>query len=167
MFSKMDLATLFAVIGLVALPPTAQAQNHNSSKKSQPMIAQTQLTESQVRAAVVNYFVGTRSMSATQWASAFAADAVVQDPIAAPPLTTPAQILAQGEGFVSAFAAIGLEATYVSVHGNEAMAHWTGRGTQKDGTRVIFEGINHFTFGPDGKIKQLRGFWDPVTIRPE
>ena len=126
-----------------------------------------QLTETQVRAAVARYFEGTRSKNGRQWASAFASDAIVHDPIGAPRLTTPEAILAQGEGFVTAFAQVGLTEVYVQVHGNEAMAYWTGRGTQKDGTRVVFEGINHFTFSPDGKIKQLRGFWDPAKIRAE
>lgn len=65
------------------------------------------LTADRVRAAVARYFEGTRSMNAVQWASAFASNAVVEDPIGQPPLTTPEAILAQGEGFVTAFLAGG------------------------------------------------------------
>lgn len=53
------------------------------------------------------------------------------------------------------------------VNGNEAVAYWVGQGTQQDGQCVRFEGINHFHFDADGKIVNLRGFWNPVNIRPE
>jgi steroid Delta-isomerase len=66
------------------------------------------LAADRVRAAVARYFEGTRSMSAVQWASAFASNAVVEDPIGQPRLTTPQAILAQGEGFVTAFMSCGL-----------------------------------------------------------
>lgn len=125
------------------------------------------LTPEQTRAAVACYFEGTRSMNAAQWASAFASNAVVEDPIGQPPLTSPQAILAQGEGFVNAFMNVGLQEVFVEVNGNEAVAYWIGRGTQKDGQRVRFEGINHFWFDAEGKIVNLRGFWNPAHIRPE
>jgi ketosteroid isomerase-like protein len=55
---------------------------------------------------------------------------------------------------------------FVEVNGNEAVAYWVGQGTQQDGQRVQFEGINHFHFDADKKIVNLRGFWNPVNIRP-
>jgi steroid Delta-isomerase len=124
------------------------------------------LTSEQVRAAVSRYFEGTRSMNAAQWATAFAPNAVVEDPIGQPPLTTPQAILVQGEKFVTAFGCVGLQEMFVEVNGHEALAYWVGRGTQKDGQQVQFEGINHFCFDADGKIVNLRGFWNPANIRP-
>lgn len=47
------------------------------------------------------------------------------------------------------------------VVGNEAVAKWEGRGTLPNGTSVVFEGINHFTFNEHGKIAKLRGFFSP------
>jgi steroid Delta-isomerase len=136
----------------------SEVTNVNSSKAP---------TSEQVRTAVSQYFEGTRSMNAAQWASAFASNAVVEDPIGQPPLTTPQTILAQGEGFVTAFSQVGLQEMFVEVNGDEAVAYWVGRGIQKDGERVQFEGINHFRFDEDGKIVHLRGFWNPANIRPE
>jgi steroid delta-isomerase len=106
-------------------------------------------------------------MNAAQWASAFAPNAVVEDPIGQPPLTTPQAILAQGEGFVTAFDDVGLHEVFVEVHGHEAVAYWVGRGVQKDGQKVRLEGINHFCFDTDGKIVNLRAFWNPANIRSE
>ncbi|CTQ50759.1 nuclear transport factor 2 family protein [Jannaschia donghaensis] len=110
---------------------------------------------------VEDYFEGTRSMDAGQWASAFAPNAVLDDPVGVPVKTTPEEILAQGEGFVSAFQEIGLYESFVHVVGNEAVAKWQGRGTTPDGVEITFEGINHFTFNEDGQITLLRGFFSP------
>lgn len=110
---------------------------------------------------VEEYFEGTRSMDAAQWAAAFAPDAVLDDPVGFPVKNTPDAILAQGEGFVSAFQEIGLYESFVHVVGNEAVAKWQGRGTTPDGVEVTFDGINHFTFNEDGQIIVLRGFFSP------
>lgn len=125
------------------------------------------LSPDALRAAVARYFEGTRSMNAAQWAAAFAPAAIVEDPVGQPPLITPQAILAQGEAFVTAFSQVGLQETFVEVNGNEAVAYWIGRGIQPDGSRVRFEGINHFQFDTDGKVTKLRGFWNPQNIRPE
>lgn len=125
------------------------------------------LSPDRVRAAVTSYFEGTRSMNAAQWASAFAPNAVVEDPIGQPPLTTSQAILAQGEGFVTAFDKVGLHEVFVEVNGNEAVAYWLGKGVREDGQQVRFEGINHFCFDTEGKIVNLRGFWNPANIRSE
>lgn len=114
-----------------------------------------------VKGWVAAYFEGTRSMDAAQWASAFASDAVLDDPVGAPVKDTPEAILAQGEGFVSTFSEVGLYESFVHVAGREAVARWQGRGTLPDGQVVTFEGINHFTFDDDGKITLLRGFFTP------
>lgn len=112
-----------------------------------------------VRGWVADYFAGTRSMDAAIWASAFADDAILDDPVGSPLKTTPEAILAQGEGFVGAFETIGLHEDFVHVVGNEAVAKWEGRGVTPDGTEVTFEGINVFTFNENGKIAKLRGFF--------
>jgi steroid Delta-isomerase len=123
--------------------------------------------DASIRTAVARYFEGTRSMDAARWASAFASNAIVLDPIAQPALTTPAQIRAQGDGFVSAFESVGLRERYVEINGDEAVAYWEASGKRKDGKTVRFEGINHFRFDESGKIVLLRGFWNPANMRVE
>lgn len=110
---------------------------------------------------VQTYFEGTRSMDASVWASAFAPQAVLDDPVGFPVKNTPEEILAQGEGFVNAFQEIGLFESFVHVVSNEAVAKWQGRGVTPDGLEVSFHGINHFTFNEDGQITTLRGFFSP------
>ncbi|MEM7626505.1 MAG: nuclear transport factor 2 family protein [Planctomycetota bacterium] len=107
------------------------------------------------------YFEGTRSGDAAAWASAFAPDAVLDDPVGEPIKTTPEAILAQGQAFVSAFESVGLHATFIHAVGLEAVAKWEGRGITTDGVEVAFEGINHFTFDENGRVRKLRGFFTP------
>ncbi|GFE64527.1 nuclear transport factor 2 family protein [Litoreibacter roseus] len=154
MLRNLLLATSFA-----ALTSTTAAQAED--------IMQTQIQiEDSVEPATVHgwvstYFEGTRSMDAGQWASAFAPDAVLDDPVGFPVKDTSEAILATGEGFVGAFESIGLYESFVHVVGLEAVAKWQGRGVTPDGTEVTFDGINHFTFNEDGQIVLLRGFFQP------
>lgn len=99
-----------------------------------------------VRRWVKAYFKGTRSGDASIWAQAFAANAVLDDPVGSPLKTSPSEILEQGEAFVRAFQKIGLHEDFVHVVGNEAVAKWEGRGTTERGEEVRFEGINAFVF---------------------
>ncbi|MGB3472792.1 MAG: nuclear transport factor 2 family protein [Erythrobacter sp.] len=115
----------------------------------------------QVQSWVAAYFSGTQSMNADQWYSAFATDAIVDDPVGTPIKRTPDQIRAMGTGFLEPFDKIGLYESFVHVVGNEAVARWQGRGVTKDGQEVKFDGINLFTFNNDGKITELRGFFSP------
>ncbi|MEO0828208.1 MAG: nuclear transport factor 2 family protein [Cyanobacteria bacterium J06639_14] len=138
----------------VHLPPQSEAGH------PQP------LSPDQVRAAVAHYFEGTRSGDATRWASAFATNAVVEDPIGQPALTNAQAILAQGEAFLSAFSSVGLHEKFVEVNGHEAVAYWEGQGATFDGQAVRFSGINQFRFDANGKVISLRGFWNPDDIQP-
>ncbi|MEL6686630.1 MAG: nuclear transport factor 2 family protein [Pseudomonadota bacterium] len=110
---------------------------------------------------VASYFEGTRSGSAAKWMSAFASNAIVDDPVGTPNKTTQAEIKAMGEGFLGAFESIGLHEEFVHVVGNEAVARWTGRGRTHDGQDVQFDGINYFEFNDAGEIVLLRGFFTP------
>ena len=150
------LRKTIAAAAIATLTSAAQAQDivrTQMSPKGSPFDAAT------VHGWVEAYFEGTRSMDAVQWASAFAPEAVLDDPVGFPVKDTPAAILAQGAGFVNAFQQIGLFESFVHVVGNEAVVKWQGRGTTSDGAEITFDGINHFTFNEDGQITLLRGFF--------
>lgn len=152
------LRKTLAAAAIATLSSAAQAQDVVRTQVSPEGISVDATT---VHGWVETYFEGTRSMDAAQWASAFAPNAVLDDPVGFPVKDTPQAILAQGEGFVSAFQQIGLYESFVHVVGNEAVAKWEGRGTTPDGTEITFDGINHFTFNEDGQITLLRGFFAP------
>ena len=107
------------------------------------------------------YFEGTRSGDPVKWASAFADNALVDDPVGTPAKDTPEAIRKMGEEFLGAFKTVGLYESFVHVVGNEAVARWRGEGTTLDEQDLSFEGINVFEFDDAGKIRNLRGFFQP------
>ncbi|AFY57723.1 SnoaL-like polyketide cyclase [Rivularia sp. PCC 7116] len=114
-----------------------------------------------VRKFVAQYFEATRSNNAQEWASRFANNAIVEDPVGTTPINNSKQILELGKAFMSGFENVGLHEEFVHVIGNDAAARWTGRGLTKEGKQVRFEGINIFNFNSDGKIVNLKGYWSP------
>ena len=114
-----------------------------------------------VRKSVAGYFEATRSKDARQWASCFSDNALVEDPVGTVPINDSEAILELGKTFISAFETVGLHEEFVHVVGDEAAARWTGKGTTKDGKQVRFEGINVFKFDREGKIINLKGYWNP------
>ena len=127
------------------------------------MINTTPSPES-IRKFVSQYFEATRSNKAQQWASCFANNAIVEDPVGTTPINDSEKILELGKTFLSSFETVGLYEEFVHVIGNEAAARWTGRGLTKEGKKVRFEGINIFEFDNDGKIINLKGYWNPDKI---
>lgn len=117
-----------------------------------------------VRKFVAQYFEATRSNDAQKWASRFASNAIVEDPVGTTPINNSEEILELGKTFISGFETVGLYEEFIHVIGNEAAARWTGRGSTKDGKKVRFEGINIFKFDRDGKIINLKGYWSPDEI---
>ena len=116
---------------------------------------------------VAQYFEATRSKDAQKWASRFAENAIVEDPVGNKPVNNSTEILEIGKTFLSGFETVGLHEEFVHVIGNEAAARWTGKGVTKEGKRVRFEGINIFKFNDEGQITSLKGYWSPDEITEE
>ncbi len=114
-----------------------------------------------VREFVAQYFEATRSNDAQKWASRFANNAIVEDPVGTTPINNSKDILELGKAFISAFESVGLHEEFVHVINNQAAARWRGKGLTKEGKQVGFGGINIFTFNSDGKITNLKGYWSP------
>jgi steroid Delta-isomerase len=110
------------------------------------------------------YFEATQSNNASIWASCFAPNATVDDPVGSTPIQGTDAILERGKEFMTNFETVGLSPEYVSVDNLRAAAKWNGRGVMKDGRSVKFEGINFFQFDETGKIVNLIGFWNPADL---
>ena len=113
---------------------------------------------------VDRYFKVTQSSNAATWAACFADDATVDDPVGSPPIKGRDAILQRGEEFMANFKTVGLFPEYVCVDNFRAAAKWTGRGVNKNGLSIKFEGINFFKFDETGKIASLTGFWNPADM---
>jgi steroid Delta-isomerase len=113
---------------------------------------------------VNRYFEGTQSNNASTWASCFASNATVDDPVGSPVVKGTDVILERGKEFMANFETVGLYPEYISVDNLRAAAKWNGQGVMKDGRSVKFEGINFFQFDETGKIVNLVGFWNPADM---
>jgi steroid Delta-isomerase len=123
------------------------------------------MTENTNTTAFINhYFEATQSNNASLWASCFAPDATVEDPVGSPPIKGTDAILKLGEEFTANFETVGLYPDYVSVDNLRAAAKWTGQGITKDGRSIELEGINFFQFDETGKIVNLVAFWNPADM---
>jgi len=112
--------------------------------------------ESRVRA----YYAAVRSGDIDAVAALFATDAVMRDPVGAPPATDDAQRRQRYAGIAAAFDAFSIDADEVIAGGDEAAARWTISGTSKGGRAVRFGGISTFAFDGEGRITIMSAYLD-------
>lgn len=114
---------------------------------------------------ITAYYAATRAMDLEAWVSAFAPDAVVFNPAGAAPITGHQGVRELWASVAGALDRMGLSAERVFVAGSRAAVKWTGQGVGWNGRRVVFEGIDIFEFGHDGKVHALWSYWDPTALR--
>ena len=124
-------------------------------------------TKPDVRQWVEDYFAATQSGDAERWAAQFAEGAFINDPFGTPPPQNRAEVVERGETFMSSFEEAGLYPDWIFTNGLTATAKWTGRGTTKDGRKMVFDGINVYRWTYDGKVASLVGYWNPDDMRKE
>ncbi len=122
------------------------------------------MTPEAVQKTVIAYFAALRAMDVEAWVATFAADAVSQDPVGAPPLEGHAALRKFATSTWSLWDTIGLQEQQVFIATNEAAVKWTGYGRTKTGRDVRFEGVNIMTVNDKGNIQNLRAYWDAASV---
>lgn len=113
---------------------------------------------------VAEYFAAIRALDPERWANTFTPDAVSEDPVGAPPMVGH-EALRQFLGHIKAsFASATLTEDSVEVAGSTATVHWTGKATAHDGRTVDFKGIDVITCNAEGKITNVKAYWDPAPV---
>ena len=123
-----------------------------------------QVSADKISRAVRAYFLAIRAMDPDAIADTFAEDGTTCDPVGAPPISGRAGIR---EFFVSIFKnfkSAALTEDLVFVAGNGAAVKWTGTGTSASGKEVKFEGIDVFEINQDGKVQNIRAYWNPAEM---
>ena len=109
---------------------------------------------------VDRYFRALSDLDRDAYLESFSPDAVLRDPYGGPER--------QGTPGLNAFFD-GMEKTWKSFEmtpegayrsGNRVAVPWTASGEAKNGKKAEFAGVNVFTLGEDGRIRQLDGYWD-------
>jgi steroid delta-isomerase len=117
-----------------------------------------------VAKAVKEYFAALRAMDIQACVDTFAADAVSNDPVGAPPIVGHAKLAEFFASITAAFKEVGLTEDEVFIAANGAAVKWTGRGTSRAGRPVQFEGIDVFEVNEAGKIQTLHAYWNPAEM---
>ena len=124
----------------------------------------TQVAPDKISRTVRAYFLAIRAMDADAFANTFAEDGTTCDPIGAPPITGRPAIREFLQSICKNFKSVALTEDSVFVAGNGAAVKWTGRGTSVNGKEVNFEGIDVFEVNQEGKIQNLRAYWNPAEM---
>ena len=100
------------------------------------------------------------------WLALFTDDAVVEDPVGSPPHEGRERI----SEFWGAIHARTDRGTVRMVQGPAVCGLEAAWAFELDvtvrGRRSLVEIIDHGTFAPDGRIRRIRAFWSPSTVRP-
>lgn len=114
--------------------------------------------------AVKAYFAALRAMDQQAWVNTFAEDAVTYDPVGAQPTRGHEKLGEFFQTITAAFKELGLTEDDVFVAGDGAAVKWTGRGINKQGRKVHFEGIDVFEINEAGKIQTVHAYWNPAEM---
>jgi steroid delta-isomerase len=123
-----------------------------------------QITPDRISRAVRAYFLAIRAMDAEAFANTFAEDGTTFDPVGTPGITGRAAIREFLASICKNFKSVGLTEDCVFVAGNGAAVKWTGRGISNTGKEVKFEGVDVFEVNEEGKIQNLRAYWNPAEM---
>ena len=114
----------------------------------------------QVQRAVDTYFAGLCSLDVTRYLAAVAVDAVVQDPVGTPTLTTHDARREVYNRIVSLLTHLSVDPDHTYINGNQAAVKWTGHATSKGGKAILFDGIDVLTINDAGTVQTVMAYWD-------
>ncbi len=161
----------FAFACMVLLP-FATAQTTGASYPFSPLGATTtegaNLTSDQVQQLVDLYYEGVRSLDSEQYASAFAQNGTLEDPVGTPPAEGRQAVEERYRPATVLFSEINMYPldVFAPDFTNEAAVRWRATVKFRD-TGIVsdkFFGITYFKYKNNGLIRSARVFWYPTDI---
>jgi steroid delta-isomerase len=122
------------------------------------------MTSENVPAVVARYFTAIGEMDPDAWVACFAERGTSYEPGAPSPLQGHEALRQFLVPVLGAFETISMTADHAFHSGNRVAVKFTGRGTGKNGRRVIFEGIDVFEINQAGTIQTMWGYWNPAAM---
>ncbi len=122
------------------------------------------MTSEKIPAVVAGYFSAIGEKDPDAWVACFAEQATSYEPGAPTPLQGHAALRQFLTNVLEAFQSIAMTEDHVFLSGNRVAVKFTGRGTGKNGRKVVFEGIDVFEINQAGKIQTMWGYWDPSAM---
>lgn len=110
---------------------------------------------------VRTYFSTVETLDTDACLELFASDGVLEDPVGTPAYRGQWAIRDWVSAFTAGFRRIEIVPEEVlTVSATEVVAEWTARGETLDGRVIRVEGIGAFRFNDEGKLRQVREYWD-------
>ncbi len=117
-----------------------------------------------LNASLVEYRASLKAQELDRWLANFADGATVEDPVGGPVLTGTDQLTGLFKGLGKTFSAVEMNEEFTVVTKLEAVVKWTLNASTATGLNVSFSGVSMYKFNEDGKITQMRAFWDPKEL---
>lgn len=141
------LFTFAALVALLAAAVPSQAQAFDPAERIQ------------------SYFAVASALNGDTYAAQYTPDGVLYDPVGTPAFRGRKAISEWVSSFRPVFQSFGFEVLKtIVVSPTEAAAHWRGEGVTQDGRVVAFEGIGFFRFNDEGKLREVREYWDQAAV---
>jgi steroid Delta-isomerase len=111
--------------------------------------------------AIRTYFDKVSQLDFDGWVELFTHDGVLEDPVGTPAHRGHKELRSFVGGIAAPFSQISATLNRVIVVSpTQAAVSWTIHGTLHDGRSFDLEGIGSFRFNEDGKLREVREYWD-------
>lgn len=158
------IKTTLAVLGLLALALTVGSAGYFArSVQAHPAAtasATVNMTPEQMEAAIEKYFTDAMSLDAQRYASNFAEDGVLEDPVGTTPVQGRQAIAASFSNLAALVSQGKAKVQEVIPGGQEAIVNWKINVVTTTGKKITIDGMGVFKFDQTGKLQSVREFWD-------
>lgn len=121
------------------------------------------LPDPRIETSITAYYESISARDRARWLDLFREDAVLHEPVGAPPLEGRDCFDEAWKIFSAPFERLTMEVCEIYLAGSGAAVKWLGEASAKDSTRrVSFSGISVFELDDAGKIQAVMSYWDPA-----
>lgn len=122
------------------------------------------MTKTELEVRLKEYRESLASMIVECWVGEFAENGTVEDPVGGPEVSGTEELKKFFKQVCKTFTTLQLTPEFEVIVPPEASVKWSTLGITHSGKKVTFEGISSFKFNEEGKIIQMRAFWDQKEV---
>ncbi len=122
------------------------------------------MTNEELEDRLRDYVEALRSMDTERWVGSFSENAAVEDPVGGPVICGQENLCGFFNQVRKLFSDMDMTPEFSVVVPPEAVVKVTTICTTHRGQKITIAGVNVFKFGEDGKIVQMRAFYDQKAV---
>ncbi len=122
------------------------------------------MTKAEIEVRLKEYIDSLRSMEPERFANEYAEEGTAEDPVGGPVVRGRDNLVAFLKQVKKGMKLLDLTPEMTIIAPPEAAVKWKTRGVTQGDKEAFFNGITLFKFAEDGKILQMRAFWDPKEV---